>query len=113
VPPADSAFESGVAFAADGVTRPPPADAAPLLDSPDTFDAAELDASAALDAAADSLEAELPDGEHPTSKTPIAAVAPTAAMRVLRMCGFLDYPCHSSRMRADAGPHDQVSNAPF
>jgi hypothetical protein len=87
-PAADCAFESGVAFAADGSTAAPPADASPTLDSPDAALAAALDSSAALDAAA-SLEAELPDGEHPTTKTPIATVAP-AVRRVLSMCGFLD-----------------------
>jgi len=89
VPPADCAFESGVAFAADGSTVAPPADAVPVLDSPDAALTAALDSPAALDAAADSFEAELPDGEHPTNKTPIAAVALTAR-RVLSMCGFLD-----------------------
>jgi hypothetical protein len=78
-PAADSALEAGAAFTADGVMAAPPADAAPVLDSPD----------AALDAAADSLAAELPDGEHPTTKTPTAAVA-AATRRVLSMCGFLD-----------------------
>jgi hypothetical protein len=85
VPAADSAFEEGVAFAADGSTAPPPADAAPALDSPDAALAAALDASAALDA--DTLEAELPDGEHPTTKTAIAPVAP-AVRRVLSIFVF-------------------------
>jgi hypothetical protein len=88
VPAADCALESGAAEAAGGSIAAPPADAAPSLDSPDAALAAALDSSVAADAAADSLEAELPDGEHPAIKRPLAAIA-AAARRVLSMCGFL------------------------
>jgi hypothetical protein len=88
VPADDSALESGAPEAAGGSIAAPPADAAPPLDSPEAALAAALDSSVAADAAAESLEAELPDGEHPTIKRPLAAIA-AAARKVLSMCGFL------------------------